>query len=112
MVPSSSRIPIPLYFLFFSTAASQVGLWVFDTSVTLLYQELVPDGVRSLIGGTQQSLNSVFTMSSGCLGQYYVIALAGYVCIGVAMFLYLVGVYRRGSSVLFKTLDQQLSNVD
>ncbi|KAL7549461.1 hypothetical protein ACHAWF_012728 [Thalassiosira exigua] len=103
-----------VYLLVASTAASRIGLWVFDISVTMLYQEMVPDGVRGLIGGTQQSLNSFFTMASGCLGlffrrpeQFFVIAATGYACIGVATILYTVGVYRRGQQ-FFKPLEQQM----
>lgn len=104
----------PLYLMVAGTAASRIGLWVFDISVTLLYQEMVPDGVRGLIGGTQQSINSLFVMASGCLGlffrrpeQFFVIATVGYVCIGIAMILYFFGVYRRGQQ-FFKPSNQQL----
>mmetsp|Transcript_31371 Transcript_31371/g.93873 ORF Transcript_31371/g.93873 Transcript_31371/m.93873 type:complete len:561 (-) Transcript_31371:130-1812(-) len=104
-----------VFLLVASTSASRIGLWVFDISVTLLYQEMIPDGVRGRIGGTQQSINSFFTMASGCLGlffrkpeEFFVIATAGYICIGISMLLYLCGVYRRGQQ-FFKPLNQQLS---
>ncbi len=90
-----------------SAAASRIGLWVFDISITLLYQEMVPNGVRGLVGGTQQSLNSCFTMVSGCLGlvfnkpeQFWVIATVGYVCIGIATMLYTAGVCCRSQKIL------------
>ena len=83
-----------------SAAISRIGLWVFDISYTLIYQENVADGLRGLIGGTQQSLNSFFTMLSGCLGlffnkpeQFWVIATTGYACIAVSMIMYIFGVY-------------------
>ncbi|KAL7574171.1 hypothetical protein ACA910_014849 [Epithemia clementina (nom. ined.)] len=40
--------------------ASRIGLWVFDVSVTQMMQELVPEGIRGVMGGTQQSLNACF----------------------------------------------------
>ena len=83
-----------------SVAISRIGLWVFDISYTLIYQENVADGLRGLIGGTQQSLNSFFTMLSGCLGlffnkpeQFWVVATTGYACIAVSMIMYIFGVY-------------------
>ena len=88
-----------MYLLVVGTSVSRVGLWVFDISVTMLYQNMVPDGVRGMVGGTQQSLNSFFTMISGCLGlifrkpeQFWIIALAGYISIMISMILYCVGV--------------------
>ena len=74
-----------------SAAISRIGLWVFDISYTLIYQQNVADGLRGLIGGTQQSLNSFFTMLSGCLGLFFnkpkqfwvIIATTGYACIAV-----------------------------
>ena len=95
--------PTSVYLLVVGTAVGRIGLWVFDISVTMLYQETVEDGVRVLTGGTQQSLNSFFTMASGALGlvfrrpeQFAVMALAGYGCIGLAMLLYVGCVARRG----------------
>ena len=49
--------------------ASRVGLWVFDIAVTQLMQENIPDGVRGLVGGTQQSINAFFQLSSFGLGM-------------------------------------------
>lgn len=94
---------LSIYLLVVSTAVSRIGLWVFDISVTLLYQEHVPQGVRGLVGGTQQSLMSFFTMTAGCLGllfhrpeQFWVIATTGYASIGVAALLYTAGIFCRG----------------
>ena len=69
-------------------------------SYTLLYQENVPDGIRGLVGGTQQSLNSLFTILTGCVGIYFshpdefwILATAGYGCIAVSMLLYIFGIF-------------------
>ncbi|KAG7346564.1 ferroportin1 FPN1 [Nitzschia inconspicua] len=100
-----------MYILVVSTAASRLGLWVFDISVTLLYQETVSDGIRALVGGTQESLNSFFTMATGCLGlflhrpeQFWIIATVGYICIGAAMVLYTFGASRH-HRYMFEALD-------
>ena len=86
--------------LVISAAISRIGLWVFDISYTLLYQENVPDGIRGLVGGTQQSLNSLFTILAGCLGiffshpdEFWILATAGYGCIAVSMLLYVFGIF-------------------
>ena len=38
------------------------GLWLADLTVNQLQQERVPEDIRGLIGGTQQSLNQFFDM--------------------------------------------------
>jgi iron-regulated transporter 1 len=85
-----------VYTLVIGTAVSRIGLWVFDISVTLLYQEFVPAKARGLVGGTQKSLNSVFTLSQGILGlifrkpnEFWILASTGYLCIGLSGVLYL-----------------------
>lgn len=39
-----------------------LGLWIADLTVNQLQQERVPEDIRGLIGGTQQSLNQFFDM--------------------------------------------------
>lgn len=39
-----------------------LGLWLADLTVNQLQQERVPEDIRGLIGGTQQSLNQFFDM--------------------------------------------------
>ena len=53
-------------------------------------------------------------MALECMGlffrkpeQFFVIATAGYICIGIGMILYTFGVYRRGQE-FFKPLDRRL----
>ena len=93
---------VSIHLLIAGTAAARIGFWVFDISITLLYQEMVPDGVRGRIGGVQQSLNSFFTILSGSLGiffrkseNFYLIALVGYGCVAIATALYIFGVICR-----------------
>ena len=90
------------HLLIVSCAASRIGLWTFDITTTLLYQEFVPHGVRGLVGGTQQSLNSFFVVLTGCLGlvyrrpdQFYVFAIVSYFGVALGMIMYTVGVFCR-----------------
>jgi iron-regulated transporter 1 len=92
--------------LIVGTCASRIGLWIFDISVTQLMQDSVPEGVRGIVGGTQEALNSFFQLLSFSLGlffprphQFYIFAAAGYVSIGLAMILYTMGVYNRAQDV-------------
>ena len=94
---------ISTYLLVGSCAASRTGLWVFDITITLIYQEHVPEGVRGLVGGTQQALNSFFVILTSCLGlffrrpeEFYMFAAASYTGVCLCSILYTFGVFRRG----------------
>ena len=98
--------------LILGVCASRIGLWVFDTTVTQMMQELVPEGIRGVVGGTQQSLNAFFQCTSFALGlifykpdNFFIYAAAGYLALGIALLLYYVTVYRRANQ-LFPTLLQ------
>jgi iron-regulated transporter 1 len=87
--------------------ASRIGLWVFDITVTQLMQEFIPDGVRGVVGGTQQSLNAFFSLLSFSLGlifpdprEFYIYIAAGYSAVGVAAIMYALGVYVRRDEFL------------
>ena len=74
--------------------ASRTGLWVFDLCVTQIQQETVPDRVRGVVGGIQQSLNSFFGLGSFAIGlmfpenfDLYVLAAFGSVCLAVVFYL-------------------------
>jgi iron-regulated transporter 1 len=43
-------------------AASRLGLWMFDLAVTQLMQDNVPDSDRCVVGGVQNSLQSIFDL--------------------------------------------------
>ncbi|KAJ7532070.1 hypothetical protein O6H91_14G071000 [Diphasiastrum complanatum] len=45
-------------------AASRLGLWMFDLSVTQLMQESVPEAERGVVGGVQNSVQSLMDMLS------------------------------------------------
>lgn len=91
-----------LFMLIAGVCASRVGLWVFDISVTQLFQEHVPSDVRGVVGGVQQSLNAFFGLFAFVLGifipdprQFHIYVAVGYGSVGVAMLLYTVGVFTR-----------------
>jgi len=92
--------------------ASRIGLWVFDISVTQLMQEFIPDGIRGVVGGTQQSLNAFFQLLSFAVGlvfpdprKFHINVAAGYSAVGVAAIMYALGVYRRQD--IFLTNDEK-----
>jgi iron-regulated transporter 1 len=91
-----------LVMLVTGVCASRVGLWVFDIAMTQLFQECIPNPIRGVVGGVQQSLNAFFEVNSFALGiiipdphQFYIYVAAGYGSVAVAMLLYTFGVYTR-----------------
>jgi Ferroportin1 (FPN1) len=79
---------------------SRVGLWVFDITIAQLMQEFIPENVRGVVGGTQQSINAFFQLGSFALGlifpdprDFWIYALAGYIAIALAMLFYFFGVF-------------------
>jgi iron-regulated transporter 1 len=79
---------------------SRIGLWVYDIAVTQLFQQSVAERVRGQVGGTQMSLNAWMELLPFGLAmvyhkpsQFYVLIVGGYVSVGVAMLLYVLGVY-------------------
>jgi len=90
--------------------ASRIGLWVFDISVTQLMQEFIPDGVRGIVGGTQQAFNAFFMLLTFALGlvfpdprEFHIYVAAGYTAVGLAAVLYALGVYRRSDGFLMSS---------
>ncbi|KAG0554856.1 hypothetical protein KC19_12G125500 [Ceratodon purpureus] len=53
-------------------AASRLGLWMFDLSVTQLMQESVPEAERGVVGGVQKSLQSLMDMLTYVVGMVIV----------------------------------------
>jgi iron-regulated transporter 1 len=79
---------------------SRIGLWVYDIAVTQLFQQSVTESVRGQVGGTQNSLNAFMELLPFLLAifyhkpsQFYVLIVGGYLAVGLAMLLYVVGVY-------------------
>jgi hypothetical protein len=73
---------------------------VYDISMTQIMQERVDANVRGSVGGTQTALNAVFELLPNLLAmiydkpnQFYVLVIAGYLSVFIAMLLYARGVY-------------------
>uniref|UniRef100_A0ACD5WYD4 Uncharacterized protein n=1 Tax=Avena sativa TaxID=4498 RepID=A0ACD5WYD4_AVESA len=49
-------------------AASRLGLWMFDLAVMQLMQDNVPDSDRCVVGGVQNSLQSIFDLLTYIMG--------------------------------------------
>jgi solute carrier family 40 (iron-regulated transporter), member 1 len=88
---------------------SRIGLYVFDISVTQLMQMNIPDGIRGMIGGIQESLNAFFQLSSFALCLIYsnpndfIIPVAvGYSAVACAALFYSVGIYYHSSNFISK----------
>ncbi len=100
---------LSLAILMFGVCASRIGLWVYDIAITQLMQLQVPDDVRGVVGGVQQSLNAFFDLMTFGIGlflpdprQFYVYVAAGYASVGIAMLLYGYDFARKSSSASTK----------
>ena len=83
-----SNYDVSVVMLIAGAGTSRVGLWVFDITVTQLMQEFIPSGIRGVVGGTQQSLNSLFQLLSFALGiifpdprEFHIYASSGYIAV-------------------------------
>ncbi|CAN6221066.1 unnamed protein product [Urochloa humidicola] len=56
------------WMLMASVAASRLGLWMFDLAVMQLMQDGVPEHERCVVGGVQNSLQSVFDLLTYIMG--------------------------------------------
>lgn len=70
-------------------------------------QEFIPDGVRGVVGGTQEALNAFFSILSFGLGlffpdprEFYIYVFAGYIAAGLAVVVYSYGTFLRGQEFL------------
>jgi len=91
---------LSLTMLIIGVIASRVGLYVFDIAITQFMQELIPEDIRGVIGGVQKSLNALFDLTTYGLGflfpdpsSFYILVATGFYSVGLAMCLYLGGVY-------------------
>jgi iron-regulated transporter 1 len=89
-----------LALLVFGVCASRLGLWVFDVAVTQLQQEQTPDGIRGLVGGVQQGMNSFFLLLSFLFpllfpdpSDFSYFVAVGYTSVATAVLLYFFGLF-------------------
>lgn len=102
-----ARYDASMAMLIAGVCASRIGLWVFDITVTQLMQEFIPEGIRGVVGGTQQSLNAFFQLLSFALGLIFpdphdfpIYVSAGYAAVVVAAIAYVFGVFFRKDEFL------------
>jgi iron-regulated transporter 1 len=93
---------VSMALLILGVCASRIGLYVYKIAVTQLMQEHVPEDIRGNIGGTQNSLNAFFQLSSFALCLIYtnpqdfvIVVAAGYAAVGIAVVLYAIGIYHK-----------------
>jgi hypothetical protein len=72
-----------------------------------LMQEHIPEGVRGLVGGVQQSLNAFFGLLSFAIGiiipdprYFYIYVSAGYASVGLAVICFASGVFAKRKQLL------------
>lgn len=82
-------------------AASRLGLWMFDLSVMQQMQDHVPESDRCIVGGVQNSLQSMFDLLTYVMGiiisnpqDFGQLVLISFVLVSAAAVLYTTHVYR------------------
>ncbi|XP_061375830.1 solute carrier family 40 member 2-like [Gastrolobium bilobum] len=88
------------YILMGSVAISRLGLWMFDLSVLHQMQDLVPESDRLIVGGVQNSLQSLMDLSAYVMGiiisdprDFWKLNLLSFVAVTLAAILYCIHVY-------------------
>ncbi|KAI8557164.1 hypothetical protein RHMOL_Rhmol05G0315000 [Rhododendron molle] len=89
------------YLLMAGVAASRLGLWMFDLSVIQQMQDQVPESDRMVVGGVQNSLQSVLDLMTYVMGvvisnpqDFWELILISFVLVSLAAGLYSVHIYR------------------
>ncbi|XP_044954800.1 solute carrier family 40 member 1-like [Hordeum vulgare subsp. vulgare] len=82
-------------------AASRLGLWMFDLAVTQLMQDNVPDSERCVVGGVQNSLQSMFTLLTYLMGiivsnpkDFSELIVLSFMLVSCAAIMYTLHIYR------------------
>ncbi|MED6170870.1 Solute carrier 40 member 2 [Stylosanthes scabra] len=91
---------ISSYALMPSVALSRLGLWMFDLSVLQQMQDLVPESDRLVVGGVQNSLQSLMDLLAYIMGiiisdprDFWKLTLLSFLAVTLAALLYCVHVY-------------------
>ncbi|KAK7260039.1 hypothetical protein RIF29_25760 [Crotalaria pallida] len=89
------------YILMGSVGISRLGLWMFDLSVLQQMQDLVPESDRLIVGGVQNSLQSLMDLLAYVMGiiisnprDFWKLSLLSFLAVTMAAFLYCIHVYR------------------
>ncbi|XP_022767837.1 solute carrier family 40 member 1-like isoform X2 [Durio zibethinus] len=89
------------YMLMGGVAISRLGLWMFDLSVIQQMQDLVPESDRCIVGGVQNSLQSILDLMAYVMGilisnpqDFWKLNLMSFGAVTLAAFLYTCYLYR------------------
>ncbi|XP_060174474.1 solute carrier family 40 member 2 [Lycium barbarum] len=89
------------FMLMVGVAASRLGLWMFDLSVIQQMQDHVPESDRCVVGGVQNSLQSVLELMTYLSGiiisdpqDFWKLILLSFLLVTLASTLYSIHVYR------------------
>ncbi|KAK7349734.1 hypothetical protein VNO77_07354 [Canavalia gladiata] len=89
------------YILMGSVSISRLGLWMFDLSVLQQMQDLVSESDRLIVGGVQNSLQSLMDLLAYVMGiivsnprDFWKMTLLSFLAVTLAAFLYCIHVYR------------------
>ncbi|XP_027906655.1 solute carrier family 40 member 2-like [Vigna unguiculata] len=88
------------YILMGSVAISRLGLWMFDLSVLQQMQDLVPESDRLIVGGVQNSLQSLMDLLAYVVGiiisdprEFWKLTFLSFLAVTLAALLYCIHVY-------------------
>ncbi|KAE8099092.1 hypothetical protein FH972_017100 [Carpinus fangiana] len=88
------------YMLMAGVATSRLGLWMFDLSVIQQMQDNVPEAERCVVGGVQNSLQSILDLMTYVMGiiisnpqDFWKLTLISFVLVTLAAFLYTFYLY-------------------
>ncbi|XP_014516018.1 solute carrier family 40 member 2 [Vigna radiata var. radiata] len=88
------------YILMGSVAISRLGLWMFDLSVLQQMQDLVPESDRLIVGGVQNSLQSLMDLLAYVMGiiisdprDFWKLTFLSFLAVTLAALLYCIHVY-------------------
>jgi solute carrier family 40 (iron-regulated transporter), member 1 len=97
----SSSLAASAWMLMAGVAASRLGLWMFDLAVMQLMQDGVPESERCVVGGVQNSLQSVFGLLTYVMGvvvsdpgDFSQLVVLSFLLVTCAAAMYTVHVYR------------------
>ncbi|KAL2541426.1 Solute carrier family 40 member 2 [Abeliophyllum distichum] len=89
------------YVLMGGVAASRLGLWMFDLSVIQQMQDYVSESDRCVVGGVQNSLQSLLDLMTYIMGivisnpkDFWILIMTSFLLVTLAAILYSLHVYR------------------
>ncbi|CAL5389949.1 unnamed protein product [Camellia sinensis] len=92
---------VSAYMLMGGVAASRLGLWMFDLSVVQQMQDQVPESDRIVVGGVQNSIQSVLDLMTYVMGviisnpqDFWVLIMISFLLVTLAAGLYSLHIYR------------------